>query len=76
MKAKIVKRGNLAFIETELKQVAVIPWDTLCAFLAKYHLEPSAVEGGQMPKCVEVSAKEPEVEVYDDQGEDESDEDS
>ncbi|AMD30986.1 MAG: hypothetical protein RXN88_03305 [Acidilobus sp.] len=62
MRAKVTKRGSLAFVETELGQKAVIPWDSLCSFIARYHLEVSSVEGGQMPRCVEYKPHAEEVE--------------
>ncbi|ADL19495.1 hypothetical protein ASAC_1090 [Acidilobus saccharovorans 345-15] len=72
MKARVTKRGNLAFIETELGQKAVIPWDTLCSFIARYNLDVT-VEGGQMPKCVEYTPHSQEEVEIDVEGEDEED---
>ncbi|NAZ31332.1 MAG: hypothetical protein GU352_01275 [Acidilobus sp.] len=52
MRARIVKRGNLAYIETELGQKAVVPWDTLCNFLVRFNINVREVEGGELPKCI------------------------
>jgi hypothetical protein len=52
LRARIVKRGNLAYIETELGQKAVVPWDTLCNFLIRFNINVSNVEGGELPKCI------------------------
>lgn len=51
MRAKVVKRGGLAFIETELGQKAVVPWDTLCDIIARFGLNVDVV-GGEPPKCI------------------------
>ncbi len=51
MRARVIRRGGLAFIETELGQKAVVPWDTLCDIIARYGLEVDVV-GGEPPKCV------------------------
>lgn len=52
MRARIVKRGNLAYIETELGQRAVVPWDALCNFLVRFNINVREVEGGELPKCM------------------------
>ncbi|ESQ25925.1 MAG: hypothetical protein JCHSAcid_08620 [uncultured Acidilobus sp. JCHS] len=52
MRARIVKRGNLAYIETELGQRAVVPWDALCNFLVRFNINVREVEGGELPKCI------------------------
>ncbi|MFP3081285.1 MAG: hypothetical protein RXR09_07215 [Acidilobus sp.] len=52
MRARIVKRGNLAYIETELGQKAVVPWDALCNFLVRFNINVREVEGGELPKCI------------------------
>jgi len=52
LRARIIKRGNLAYIETELGQKAVVPWDTLCNFLVRYNINVREVEGGEPPKCI------------------------
>ncbi|MGC9071650.1 MAG: hypothetical protein ACP5HK_03005 [Acidilobus sp.] len=65
MKAKVEKRGNLAFIVTELGQKAVVPWDTLCNIIARYGLEVEVL-GGESPKCISsrvTSSEEVSVEV-------------
>ncbi len=62
MKAKVEKRGSLAFIVTEHGQKAVVPWDSLCNFIAKYGLEVE-VKGAEPPKCVEVRGQEISEEV-------------
>jgi len=45
VKAKVEVKGPLAVIETEYGQKAVIPADTLCAFIAKYGID---VEGAEI----------------------------
>jgi len=52
LRARIVKRGNLAYIETELGQKAVVPWDALCNFLVRFNINVREVEGGELPKCI------------------------
>jgi len=52
LRARIIKRGNLAYIETELGQKAVVPWDTLCNFLVRFNINVREVEGGELPKCI------------------------
>jgi len=52
LRARIIKRGNLAYIETELGQKAVVPWDALCNFLVRYNINVRNVEGGELPKCI------------------------
>jgi hypothetical protein len=52
LRARIVKRGNLAYIETELGQRAVVPWDALCNFLVRFNINVREVEGGELPKCI------------------------
>jgi len=52
LRARIIKRGNLAYIETELGQKAVVPWDALCNFLVRFNINASNVEGGELPKCI------------------------
>ncbi|ESQ24612.1 hypothetical protein DDW02_00895 [Acidilobus sp. SCGC AC-742_M05] len=52
MRARIIKRGNLAYIETELGQRAVVPWDALCNFLVRFNINVREVEGGELPKCM------------------------
>ncbi len=52
MRARIIKRGNLAYIETELGQRAVVPWDALCNFLVRFNINVREVEGGELPKCI------------------------
>jgi hypothetical protein len=52
LRARIVKRGNLAYIETELGQRAVVPWDALCNFLVRFNINVRNVEGGELPKCI------------------------
>ncbi|MGC9210197.1 MAG: hypothetical protein ACP5FT_02900 [Acidilobus sp.] len=74
LKARVEKRGNLAFIVTELGQKAVVPWDTLCNIIARYGLEVEVV-GGEAPKCISsrtVTAEEVSLEV---EPSEESDED-
>ncbi len=61
MRAKVVRRGGLAFVETELGQKAVVPWDALCDIILRYGLNVE-VEGGEPPKCVS-SKKLPVEEV-------------
>jgi hypothetical protein len=52
LRARIIKRGNLAYIETELGQRAVVPWDALCNFLVRFNINVREVEGGELPKCM------------------------
>jgi len=52
LRARIIKRGNLAYIETELGQRAVVPWDALCNFLVRFNINVKEVEGGELPKCM------------------------
>jgi hypothetical protein len=52
LRARIIKRGNLAYIETELGQRAVVPWDALCNFLVRFNINVRKVEGGELPKCI------------------------
>jgi len=52
LRARIIKRGNLAYIETELGQRAVVPWDALCNFLVRFNINVREVEGGELPKCI------------------------
>lgn len=67
------KRGNLAFITTEIGQQAVIPWDSLCAFVTRYRLDVE-VEGGEMPKCIEARAPSLQEVIATDESVEESDE--
>ncbi|GAB6148512.1 hypothetical protein [Stetteria hydrogenophila] len=44
VRARVTVRGSLAVIETEYGQKAVIPADTLCAFLARYKIKAEGLD--------------------------------
>ncbi len=52
IKARAWRRGYIAFLETELGQKAVVPWDELCSVARKLKLKIE-VEGVEL-KCEEV----------------------
>ena len=72
LKAKVEKKGNLAFVTTEVGQQAVIPWDSLCTFVTRYRLEVE-VEGGEMPRCIEAKAPSVQEVISTDESVEESD---
>ena len=41
IKATIQRKGNLALIQTQQGQKAIIPWNTLCNFLQKHKIKPT-----------------------------------
>ena len=46
VRAKATRRGHIAFLETELGQKAVVPWDELCniAKMLRLRIEVEGVE--------------------------------
>ncbi|WP_425393262.1 hypothetical protein [Caldisphaera lagunensis] len=62
MKARITKRGSLAFIETEAGQKAVVPWDNICNIIRRFELIPEIV-GNEKLDCVNNFNKEGEVDI-------------
>jgi hypothetical protein len=52
IKARAWRRGYIAFLETELGQKAVVPWDELCSVVRKLKLKIE-VEGVEL-RCEEV----------------------
>ncbi len=62
MKAKITRKGNLAFIETEAGQKAVVPWDNICNIIRRFGLIPEIV-GDEKLDCVNSVSKESEVDI-------------
>jgi hypothetical protein len=52
IKARAWRRGYIAFLETELGQKAVVPWDELCNVVRKLKLKIE-VEGVEL-RCEEV----------------------
>lgn len=55
IKAKARRYGNLAFLETELGQKAIVPWDKLCEVARKLNLIIE-VDGMEL-KCRELKEK-------------------
>jgi hypothetical protein len=39
VRARVTIRGSLAYVETELRQKAVVPLDTLCSLVRDFNLE-------------------------------------
>jgi hypothetical protein len=52
VRAKATRRGHIAFLETELGQKAVVPWDELCNIARMLRLRIE-VEGVEL-KCEDV----------------------
>lgn len=55
MKAKAYRRGNLAFLETELGQKAIVPWEELCSLARRLKLEVEV--NGVKLKCEDKTLK-------------------
>ncbi len=58
IKAKAIRKeqkGHIAFLETELGQKAIIPWDELCNVAKKLKLKIE-VEGSEL-KCEDMTMK-------------------
>jgi len=71
VKAKVKIEGNLAFVETELGERAVIPVHSLCSLLRRFNL--IVVEGDtvECPEAIEVGGRGLHELVVEDSGESE-----